>query len=77
MSRDDGLARADIDTSLFDDPKVVALARRLRDPTQTMVAVGLYLALLLKSWRAGRRLTPGRSCACVVARGQPRAPVRP
>jgi len=57
MTRDAGLPRADIDTSLFDDPKVVALVRRLKDSFQIMVHVGLYQAVVLKSWRAGERLT--------------------
>lgn len=57
MTRDSGLPRADLNTSLFDDPKVVSLARRIKDPARIMNHVGLYLALVLKSWRDGRRLT--------------------
>lgn len=57
MSRDDGFAIADTDTSLMSDPKVVALARRLRDSVATMAAVGLYDAVRLASWKAGERLT--------------------
>lgn len=56
MSRD-GLDRADIDTAMMSDPKIVALSRRIRDPLRTMAAVGLYGAVLLASWKAGERLT--------------------
>lgn len=57
MSRDDGFAIADIDTGLLADPKIVALARRLRDPVQTAAHVALYVGLILESWGAGERLT--------------------
>jgi hypothetical protein len=57
MSRDDGFAIADVDTSFFADPKVVALARRLRDPVQTAAHLALYQALVLGSWGAGVRIT--------------------
>jgi hypothetical protein len=57
MSRDDGFAIADVDTSFFADPKVVALARRLRDPVQTAAHLALYQALVLGSWGAGARIT--------------------
>jgi hypothetical protein len=57
MSRDDGFAIADLDTGLFSDPKVVALARRLRDPVQTAAHLALYQALVLGSWGAGARIT--------------------
>lgn len=53
----DGMERADIDTALMADPKVVALARKLRDESKTMNAVGLYVATVLASWSAGDRLT--------------------
>jgi hypothetical protein len=53
----DGFATADVDTGLMADPKVVALARRLRDPAPTMAAVGLYQAVVLASWHAGERVT--------------------
>jgi hypothetical protein len=56
MSRD-GFTIADIDTTLMSDPKVVALARRHRDPLKTAAAVAPYVGLLLASWRAGKRLT--------------------
>jgi hypothetical protein len=55
MSRD-GLARADTDTSLLSDPKVNALARRLRDPIRTGAALTLYEAVRLSSWREGERM---------------------
>jgi hypothetical protein len=57
MSRDDGFAIADTDTGMLADPKVVALARRLRDPIRTGAAIALYDAVRLASWKAGRRLT--------------------
>lgn len=57
MSRDDGFAIADIDAGLFADPKIVALARQLRDPVQTAAHVALYQALVLGSWGAGERIT--------------------
>ena len=56
MSRDDGFRVADTDTGMMADPKVLALARRFRDPIKTMAAVGLYDAVRLASWGAGRRL---------------------
>jgi hypothetical protein len=56
MSRDDGFPTADIDVGLFSDPKVIALARRLRDPLGTLVHVALYEAVVLASWRAGERV---------------------
>jgi len=57
MSRDDGFAIADVDAGLYADPKVVALARRLRDPRSAAVHVALYEALVLGSWGAGERIT--------------------
>jgi hypothetical protein len=57
MSRDDGFAIADVDTGYFSDPKVVALARRLRNPVQTAAHLALYQALVLGSWGAGARIT--------------------
>ena len=56
MSRDGGFTRADIDTGLFADTKVVALARRLRDPVQTAAHVALYTAVVLVSWGADERI---------------------
>lgn len=54
MSRD-GFDHADIDTGLFADPKVLALARRQRDTIRTLAAVALYLVPTLASWKAGDR----------------------
>lgn len=57
MSRGDGFPTADVDVRIMDDQKVVALARRLRDRNKTLAAIGLYVAVLTKSWGAGHRLT--------------------
>ncbi len=57
MSSRDGFSRADIDTGFYHDPKVLALARRLRDDALTMAYAGLYQATVLASWNAGRRVT--------------------
>lgn len=57
MSRDAGFAHADLDTGLLADPKIVALARRLRDPHATAAHVALYLATLLESWGSGERVS--------------------
>lgn len=57
MSRDDGFRIADTDTGMMADPKVLALARRHRDPMRTAAAVALYDAVRLASWKACRRLT--------------------
>jgi hypothetical protein len=56
MSRE-GFQRGDLDTGLMDDPKVRALARRLRSTQATGAAVALYVAVIAASWREGRRLT--------------------
>jgi hypothetical protein len=56
MSRDDGFGIADVDTGFYSDPKVVALARRLRDPMVTAAHLTAYEALVLASWRAGARI---------------------
>lgn len=56
MSRD-GFAIADVDTGIMADPKILCLARRLRDSAATMAAVGLYHAVVLASWKAGERVT--------------------
>jgi len=57
VSRDAGFAIADLDTGLLADPKVVALARRQRDPLRTSAFVGLYVAVVLESWSSARRVT--------------------
>lgn len=57
MSRDAGFPIADLDAGLLADPKVVALARRLKDPRQTAAHVALYAAVILESWASGERAT--------------------
>lgn len=57
MSRDAGFTRADVDTGLFADPKVVRLARHVRDPQRVAAATCLYVGLVLASWKAGERVT--------------------
>jgi hypothetical protein len=49
MNREEGFPIADIDVGLMHDPKVVALAKRQRDPQRTLAWIGLYLALVLES----------------------------
>lgn len=56
-----GFEVADTDTGLMSDPKVVALARSLRDTGQTFAALGVYEAVLLASWKQGERLTAEES----------------
>jgi len=56
MGRSDGFEIADTDTGMMSDPKILALARRLRDPIRTLACVALYDAVRLASWRSGRRL---------------------
>jgi hypothetical protein len=56
-ARDDGFLIADFDTSFYSDPKVVAIAKRLRDASKTACVLTLYHALVLASWRQGERLT--------------------
>jgi hypothetical protein len=56
MSRDDGLPRADTDTGMMSDPKVLALARLQRDPIRTLATIALYDAVRLASWKEGERL---------------------
>lgn len=57
MPRPEGFPIADIDVGLFSDPKVKALWRELRDPSQMAIALQLYLAALLESWSDGTRAT--------------------
>ncbi len=57
MSREAGFSRADVDTSLLADPKVVHLARQLRDPHLVATATCMYVGLVLASWKAGERVT--------------------
>jgi len=56
MSRD-GFRVADADVNFYADPKVNALARRLRDPVRTAAYAALYDATVRASWQAGRRVT--------------------
>ena len=46
-----------MDTRFYSDPKVVALARLVRDPLKTAAFAALYDANVRASWDAGRRLT--------------------
>lgn len=58
MSRDDGFAVADFATSHFDDPKVKALCKALApDVDRICRALTLHEAIVLVSWREGRRVT--------------------
>jgi hypothetical protein len=52
-----GFPRADIDVGFYHDPKINKLARHLRDPSRTMVCLGLYQSLILASWADGERVT--------------------
>lgn len=51
MSSRDGRVWSKVDVGLMNDTKVVALARRQRDPTRTAASTCLYVATLLASWR--------------------------
>lgn len=74
MSRD-GFSIADIDSNLMADPKVVALARSLRDPQVVLAAVGVYLATLLASWRSGERTTADEALPAWVLDVEPFGPL--
>ncbi len=50
MSRDDGFRIADTDTGMMADPKVLALARRLRDSVRTAAAIASTMPC---GWRHG------------------------
>jgi hypothetical protein len=56
VTRDDGLLRADISTALFSDPKIRALWRLTGDEARMNRAATVYLATVLDSWAAGRRI---------------------
>lgn len=56
-SRDDGFAIADVDTGLFSDTKVKALARRVRDPHLTAEYLCLWVSTLLDSWGDAERVS--------------------
>ena len=55
MTRAGGFAHANLDTSFLDDPKLRALRRRV-GVQRSEHCVVLYLALVLESWRSGRRM---------------------
>ena len=58
MSSRNGLSRADVDTHLLHDRKVIALARRYRgDEKETSIAVVLYLGAVLASWRENKPMS--------------------
>lgn len=57
MSGRDGFARADIDTSLLDDPKIKALVRSVdMDDSSAARAIVLYVSVVLASWAHGERV---------------------
>lgn len=57
MSRDAGFAIADVASGHLDDEKVRKLWRRLGSQAEMCEAVTLHLAVVLASWREGRRVT--------------------
>jgi hypothetical protein len=57
MAREAGFQVADVDVNLMADAKVVRLARHCRDPRRTAVAVAMYEAVRLASWRTGSRVS--------------------
>lgn len=62
MSSRTGMPRAQLDVGMFHDPKVIALARRQQDPLATLATMGLYVAIVLASWRADEPV-PGADAA--------------
>lgn len=56
MSRDEGFAIADVDTSLYGDTKVARLWRELGDQLLMGCAMSLLEATRLTSWREGERV---------------------
>lgn len=56
MSRDGGFERADIASGYFDDPKVRKLWRIVNDESTMTRAVAIHMAVVLGSWREGRRI---------------------
>ncbi len=71
MSRT-GFSRADVDTALLADRKVVALARRYRDEAATSTALVLYIGALLASWAENRPVKAADSApAWMVADPEP------
>ncbi|MFZ2226174.1 MAG: hypothetical protein WAV64_01930 [Candidatus Moraniibacteriota bacterium] len=63
MSREEGFAIGDLDTSYFEDAKLRDLWRRVRDEDAMARAVCIHLSTLLASWRHGEAVT--------VAQGAP------
>jgi hypothetical protein len=58
MGRSDGFVVADVSSGHFDDDKVRKLWRRLQPDAAAMCeAMTVHLAVVLASWRAGRRVT--------------------
>lgn len=57
MSRGDGFAVADLDSSYMDDAKLRALWQRIQDADRMARAVVLHQSTLLASWRHGERVT--------------------
>jgi hypothetical protein len=57
MSRDDGFAVADVDSSYFDDAKMRDLWNALGNPDRMARAICLHESTVLASWRAGCRVT--------------------
>jgi hypothetical protein len=62
MNPQDGFATANIDVGIAHDPKVLALARRLKDPLQTAAHLALYLTLVFETWSRGDRATLEEAC---------------
>ena len=67
MSRDTGFAIADFSTSHHDDAKVKAMWRALRDEAAMNTALVLFDAVVLASWRDGKRVTAGEACPVWIA----------
>src|SRR3990167_7508414 len=57
VSRDAGFAIADVASDHLDDDKVRKLWRLLGSQPEMCAAVTLHLAVILSSWREGRRVT--------------------
>jgi hypothetical protein len=57
MGRDDGFETADVSVDLFDDDRVRKLARTVTVPELERAMI-VYMAVLLASWREGRRVKP-------------------
>lgn len=57
MARDEGFETADVSVDLFDDDRVRKLARSVTVPELERAMI-VYMAVLLASWREGRRVKP-------------------